>query len=106
MERVDERTTANLLVEFLDADGDPAAPTSATYRIDTLEGTAVRAATALAAASVVTITLTPDDNEIYDDLNAPFEVHVVTVRGFYGEDDEVNKEYHYRVKNLTHIASS
>jgi hypothetical protein len=46
------------------------------------------------------ITLTAEDNGIFDDPAAPYEVHVVTVTAIYGENNEVNEEYRYPVKNL------
>lgn len=104
MEQVNEKSTAYLTVAFTDKDGVPAAPASATYRIDDATGAgAIRASTALGAGASVEITLTKEDNAIVNAANR-FETRVVTVIAVYGASDELRDEYRYQVKNLDYAS--
>jgi len=98
---VNEDSTAELTVTFLDAQGLPATPSSAALRIDCLTtGTAIQAETALSVASTVTITLGPSRTVIVNEKNAQ-ERRLVTIRAVYGDDDAIVEQFEYFVKNLS-----
>lgn len=104
MEQVNEESTAYLTVTFLDKDGNAAAPSSATYRIDCLtSGKAIRGVTALGAGSSVEVTLTPTDNAIQQ-VSSAKETRRVTIEALYGASDGINEEYDYEVVNLSHVS--
>jgi len=101
METVKEGTSSYLTVTFLDKEGLPAAPASATYQVhDVLTGDTIRDTTAITPpASQVEIILTPADNSLVS-LTNPEELRRVTVAAVYGANDGVKDEYVYRLKNL------
>jgi hypothetical protein len=100
---VNENTTAYLTIRFLDAADEPAVPASLTYRIDDVfSGRQVTANTSLAAASEVTVTLTPDETRIFDEAN-PLEQRRVTVSATYGAGDAKNAEFLITIRNLHKI---
>lgn len=101
---VNEKSTAYLTVECLDKAGVAAAPSALSYQIhDVASGAEVRAATALAAAAEVEITLTPADNTLVD-ASRDRETRRVTISATYGASDQVHDVYEYDVKNLVAIA--
>lgn len=103
MEQVNEKSTAYLTVSFYDKDSVLAQPTSATYRVDTEAGEAIRTSTALTpVGGQVEITLLASDNAIIT-TNAVREIHVVTVSAVYGSDDELHDAYRYEVVNLAQV---
>lgn len=104
MEAINEKSTAYLTVNFLDKTGAAAVPSSAWYRIDCLmTGEAVRASTALSAASSVEITLNKDDNTMRNPGN-PTETRRVTISAVFGAGDEFHDQYDYSVVNLTYLS--
>lgn len=100
---ITERTTLVLTVSFFDEDGVAVTPDSATYRIDSLQGTrgtAVLAATAITPLSTTAdIEITSDQNQIIRQRN-PYEIKVVTIEFEYGSGKRGTAEYRYRVLNL------
>lgn len=100
---VNERTTLILTVSYFDDGDTPVTPDSATYRIDSLQGsrgTAVLAATAIGSLSTANdIEITSDQNQIIRQRNA-YEIKVVTVEFEYGSDRRGTSEYRYKVINL------
>ena len=104
LDDVEEDSTGYLTVAFLDKDGDPSVPTSATYRIDCVTNNqSVRASTALTPASSIEIKLAPDDNKIISDTNE-YEIRELTVSASYGVGDESHASGKWRVHNLTYKA--
>ena len=100
---VNENSTSWLDVAFLDKDGDPATPSSVTYRVDCLSsGTVIRADTGITAASEVEIVLTPGDNAIVDQDHR-VEKRLVTVTATFGAGDQHVSEYVYLVRNLKKV---
>ena len=100
LEIVNEESTAYLTVQFKDKDGNLAAPSSASYRIDCLtNGQEVRGDTALTPASSIEITLTDTDYAIIDQTNS-VERRLVTIMASYGAGDDINDEYEHDLKNL------
>jgi len=108
LEVVAENSTYVLTVAFLDRNGMPATPSSATYRIDeaTMEGdedAEILTDTAISGlASSVELTITPAQNAIVNDWK-PFEERVITVTATYGVNDVKVDQYPYRVKNLRFV---
>ena len=98
---VNEGSTSYLTIMFKDKNGDPAEPTSATYRIDCkTTGTAMKAETEIESiAASVEIMIASSENKINTQSNDR-ELRVVTVTATYGADDKVSDEYYYYVKNL------
>ena len=100
---VNEKSSARLTVipkDFADA---PAAPVSATYRIDEpVTGTQIRADTALTPSTAMVIELKPSDNTLLA-AGAAEERRVVTVKTTYGADDALNAQQEYVVKNLKFV---
>lgn len=103
LEVVNEGSTAYLTVTFLDKDGNQAAPTSITYRIDCLTtGTQVKGDTVVTPAAQVEITLGADDNAIQDQTNEN-EERLVTIEASYGASDGVKDSYRYILRNLKKV---
>ena len=105
---VNESTTAYLTVKFTDKTGEPAAPSSISYRIDCLTNNEeVRDDTVVTPpAAEIEIKLTPDDNAIINPDNG-LERRCVTIKATYGEEgDEINEEYIYNVKNLRKVGAA
>lgn len=103
-DEVKEKSTAYLTVTFKDKAGSPAAPASATYRIDCLTtGTAIRPETALTSAGSVEITITPEENRIVGTTNVR-ERRRVTVQASYGAADGVTDQFDYDVLNLAFVS--
>jgi hypothetical protein len=101
---IGERSTSWLTVSFFDIAGLPAIPDSVTYRVDDQgSGTAIRAATSLVTAAVITVKLSPTDNRILNSVNE-YEYREITVQAFFGGADECNEHAVYRVKNLTFLS--
>lgn len=100
---INERTSLTLTVSFFDEDGVAVTPDSATYRIDSLQGTrgtVVLAATAISPLSTTAdLEITSDQNQIIRQRNA-FEIKVVTVEFNYGVGKHGTAEYRYKVLNL------
>jgi len=100
---VNEGNAAWLTAQFQDKDGALAVPTSATYRVDDLTtGAAVRASTALPAASEVEIALDATDTALQNEGNMQ-ERRRVTVTGVYGDGDQVSEQFDFLVKNLSGV---
>ncbi len=98
-----EGSTAYLTVDFLDKDGNLVVPTSVVYSIFCLSnGVAVKAETALGAASSIEIVIKPVDTVIINSANSR-ELKRVTVKAVYGLDDGKNAQFDYYVKNLTGV---
>src|SRR5437868_2564113 len=94
-------STWYLTPTFKDRDGDPAIPTTATYRVDDLKSrTAIVAETAFADGTAhPEIELQSAVNQmVNEDLDS--EVHVVTVRATYGAGDAVEDQYQFVLMNL------
>ena len=103
LETVNEGSTSYLTVDFLDKDGNAAAPSSVSYRVDCLtSGAEIKADTALGASSQVEITLSAADNAIQDQTNER-ERRLVTVEASFGANDGVKDEYVYMLKNLRKV---
>ena len=105
-----EDSTSGVLMSFTDPEtGDPITPSSGNYRVDTDDGTSIRAVTAISglAASDHYLRLDPSDNAIQD-TTKEFEEHVVTVEIFYGSAPikEQKGEWRYQVKNLSYVPLS
>lgn len=102
LNEVNERSTYFITVSFLDEDGDPVTPDSATYRLDNLTRpkTNILPATAFPSLSTsVDIIVTSDQNQIYGSRNA-YEVREMTVEFDYDGDKHGTAKYTYKVLNL------
>lgn len=99
MDTVNEGSTAYLTCSFYSAADALVAPISINYTIvDEDSGAEVKEETEVAAASSVTITLSPTDNTLLSGKRQ--ERRVVTVAASYGVDDAVREQYVYRVVRL------
>lgn len=100
---INERTTLVLTTSFFDEDGVAVTPDSATYRIDSLQGTRgtpVLPATAISPlGTTADLEITPEQNQIIRQRN-PYEIKVVTVEFVYDTDKRGTSEYRYKVLNL------
>lgn len=99
---INEKTTYNLLVKFIDQFGQQMTPSSASYRIDdasTAVAKTIKPLTSITPTeSSYTIIITPMENKILSPINK-YELRTVTV--FYAtEDYSGNSEFEYLVKNL------
>ena len=102
MDSVNEGSTAYLAVTFRDRDGNAAAPSSVSYRIDCLTtGQEVRGDTVVSPGSSIEITLAPSDTAILDGNS--YERRRVTVQAAYSGGEAINAQYDYQVKNLTGV---
>lgn len=102
--QVNERSAAQLTIDFLDFDDATEAPTSGTYTVYDLDtGTVLSGPTALPVGASVSITLDKTDNQIVDDSKS-VEAHYVLVKASYGGDDEVNAIFDYEVLNLAGLS--
>lgn len=101
LDDVNEKTTCWVTVNFFDKENNPAAPASVAYWLHDDDGNQLAIGTPAAAASV--------EIEIDSSLNAMQdrslvrEKRVLSVKGTYGANDEVNDEFWYNVLNLKHI---
>lgn len=103
MDTVNEKTTSYLKVDFKDKDNLPTVPQSILYSVmDKASGTVIRADTAIAPLSTITITLDATDNTIQNPLNKT-ETRVVTVKASYGSTDKFNDDFEYELVNLTQV---
>ena len=103
LQTIDEESSAYLTVTFKDKDGQPAAPSSASYRIDCLTNDQeVRADTDLTPAPSVEIHLDSNDNAIINQ-DKQTETRLVTVKATYGANDGINAPYKYNVRNLKKV---
>ena len=104
MAELDEGSDGFLEMTFRDKDGGAAQPTSSYYAIHDVEsGDVIRAATTLSPTTgVVEITLNLVDNTMVDPAKDT-EERRVTVVGVYGVNNNVQKEFKYRLNNLSKI---
>ena len=81
-------------IDFVDRNGAPAVPTTATYSITDVDtGAEIRAATALTTPSAsVELVITPAETAIHTQGRA-FERRLVRVVATYGADDVLVTEY-------------
>jgi hypothetical protein len=100
---INERTSLTLTVSFFDENDAPVTPDSATYRIDSLQGSrgiAVLPATVIGSLSTTNdLEITSDQNQIIRERN-PYEIKLVTVEFDYGTNKHGTVEYRYKVLNL------
>lgn len=99
-----ERSDFPIAVTFLDEDGDPVTPDSATYRIDDEKRrTNIQPATAIGSlASTIDIWITSDQNFIIRS-RSKYEVRTVTVEYDYTSDagaKHATAKYEYKLINL------
>ncbi len=99
-----ERTSVVVTVNFIDEDGDPVAPTSATYRIDDKASkTNILPATPIPAPSTSEdLLITEDQNQILR-TRKPFEIRTITVEWNYTSvlgAMHGTAEYEYKIINL------
>jgi hypothetical protein len=100
---INEKTTATLSLDFLDENGQPVTPTSGSYRIDTIAGAVVKAATPFSpTGSTHKIVLSVADNTPVDALLLT-EPRVVTITWLYGTSSQGTEEYRYSVRNLKNV---
>ena len=101
---VNEGTTATIVLSFVDENNAAVTPMSGTYRIDTGNGTPVRASTGFTpSGSTHSIALTATDNTIKD-ATLSAEPHIVTVGWTFGAGDKLGtEECKYDVKNLLYV---
>jgi hypothetical protein len=98
---VNELSSAQLTISFLDERGNAMTPVTVDYRIDcmTTERAILPWTSAGAPSSTMTITITSAQNAIINEANG-FETKMVTVRANYGETTEFTSQYAYQVENL------
>jgi len=100
---VNEGTTAYLTVAFLDADGVAALPTAVTWQCHDIQtGEELKAETAVTPGTSVEITIPPSVNTLVNQ-GSRRETHRITVRGTYGDDDQVTGKYDFVVVGLLAI---
>jgi len=87
-------------VDFTDADGNAATPTSVEYRVDCrTTGRQLRDWTSVASPAAATeIELSGADTSIVD-MGHATEIHSCTIRATYGAGDEFRTEYQFLVRN-------
>ncbi len=92
-------STAYVRVDFVDRNGAPAAPTSATYSITDVDtGDEIRAVAAIPTLSAsVELVITPAETAIHTQGRA-IERRLVRVAGTYGVDDVLVTEYVLLIK--------
>lgn len=100
-----ERSAFPIAVSFLDENGDPVTPTSATYRIDDeTSKTAILPATSFPSlAASVDLWITSDQNFIVKSQRGKPEIRTVTVRYTYESENgptAATAQYKYKLVNL------
>ena len=100
---VNEGTSALVTLAFTDEAGAAVTPMSGTYRIDTGNGTVLRASTAFSpTGNTHQLLLNAADNTIKD-VELVTEPHILTVTWVFGSGDRTGtEECRYDVKNLQH----
>jgi len=77
-------STSYLTVNFFDEDGNPAAPSTLSYKVDNLDtGDAIRASTSLTPATSVEITLTASLDNVAPVSPNAYDTRRVTVTAVY-----------------------
>ena len=77
-------STSYLTVNFFDEDGNPAAPSTLSYKVDNLDtGAAIRASTSITPSTSVEITLTADVDNVAPTSSNAYDTRRVTVTGVY-----------------------
>jgi hypothetical protein len=101
LDDVNEKNTCYITVNFFDKDNNAAAPASVAYWLHDDEGNQL-ATGAPAAAATVEIEIDSSLNAMQDP-KLTREKRVLSVKGTYGANDEVNDEFWYNILNLKHI---
>lgn len=101
---VNDGSTCWVTVIFLDTAGAPAAPSSATYRIDDPDSgeVIVDDTTITPISSEVEIEVSPEANTVRSSIGA-LERRRLTVKATFGTGDKFNKAYTYNLVNLEQI---
>ena len=100
---VNEKTTSYITISFRDKNGQLALPAAITYRLDCLSnGTVVLTDTVVAPATIIEVTMTPNQNAIINNTNSK-ENKRLTVTASYGASDSITSQYDYEVLNLSGI---
>lgn len=104
---VDEKTTAYLTVQFKDKDGNLQNPVTSAYKVhDEDTGTELVSTTVLSpTGGEVEIILAGVAVKMHDETK-PKETHVVTINATYAGGQELNADFRFRVKNLSHVSST
>ena len=97
MQQVNAGTTAYLTIAPVDQNGNPAAPTSGTFRVDdAATGTSLIPATAITPGTSIPITLTSVATAAVGISLAP-QTRIVTINLVYGTNDNLNIVYTFQV---------
>lgn len=100
MDKVVAGTTAYLTVDFKDKDGEPAIPSTVSYKVDNLgTGAVIRASTSATPSSSVEIVLAADVDTASPGPDFTYDVRRVTVTGTYGSTAQVVDYYDFQVIN-------
>ena len=104
MPDVNERSTCYITVEPKDKNGAAAAPASGTYEVHDL-ATLLQlvAPTDLTPSTSMEIVLSGPIANVLQDPENSTEQRKVTVRLYYGANDELNDEYIYTVNALDYV---
>lgn len=103
---INEATAANVHARFFDNRNELTAPASVRYLIrDLTNDREVRSWTNVTPAEEIDITLTAEDNELFDTnkKRARFEHRVVTVQANVGLETQFTEEAHYYLRNIEGI---
>lgn len=99
---INEGSSSELVVAFVDENGLPSAPSDVVYRVDcATTGQQVRNETTVTPADTITISLIGADTDIITETNAS-ERRRVTVIARYGTQT-LTGEYDYVVRNLRYV---
>jgi hypothetical protein len=100
MDIINEQSTAYVTVSFTDKTNAPAVPSTITYSTRSVTtGTAIKTGISVTPAASIEITLDALDTTIQNPANQ-YEDAMLTVHSTYGNNDNCNNEYPYRIKNL------
>ncbi len=103
MDIINEGSSFQLDVQFLDSDGVAQTPSSASYSVHDLNsGTELIATTMIAPASSVELMIPPAASRVVR-TSVLKEEHVVTIIANYGPTEAVTEEFHFLVRNLKFI---
>lgn len=114
MDKITEESTGWLTITFQDKTGTNQAPVSAEYRIDSSLGEEIRSWTEISDPQAEhELTLVPEDNRIVDPVDdleenslGGWQTNIVTVKAIFGNNDERNETYKYKILDLGKIPKS
>lgn len=105
MDTVNENSTRDIEITFINHAGEPVTPDKGSYKITDAESleVVVEETEFTPTTNTHTITIEADENTILN-ADSEYEERILTIKWFYNAmSREENEEYRYRIKNLVGV---